>query len=149
MPTTFLRLLTCALLLCSYEELQEMCRGVHAEHLFQHSREPFRGRLQHQNGTTTDVMIHWQNVAASPAGQESSRFTEWLDEMSQLQHPHVLPLVGACLDPPALVVPFMQVCFSPAWAAHDLSLVHDYVYEHTFAFFTNTVVYLNPVECCM
>ena len=97
-------------MLCSYEELQEMCSGQHVEQLFRNSRQPFRGRVQHQNSTTTDVMIHWQTAA--PVDQELSRFREWLDEMSRLQHPHVLPLVGACLDPPALVVPFMQVSFS-------------------------------------
>ncbi|KAL3140196.1 hypothetical protein ABBQ38_004472 [Trebouxia sp. C0009 RCD-2024] len=92
--------------LFSYEELQGMCNGVHVWQLFRHSSSPFKGTMQHQDGTTTDVMIHWQTVAR--ADQEPSRFREWLDEMSQLQHPHVLPLIGACLDPPAIVVPFMQ-----------------------------------------
>ena len=99
-------------MLCSYEELQEMCSGEHVEQLFRNSRQPFRGRVLHQDSTTTDVMIHWQTAAS--ADQGSSRFRERLDEMRRLQHPHVLPLAGACLDPPALVVPFMQVCFFPA-----------------------------------
>lgn len=101
-------------MLCSYEELQEICAGVHAGQLFRHSSSPFNGTMQHQDGTTTDVMVHWQTAA--DADQESSRFCEWLDEMSRVQHPHVLPLIGACRDPLAIVVPFMQVCFSSACA---------------------------------
>lgn len=116
-------------MVCSYEELQGMCNGVHVWQLFRHSSSPFKGTMQHQDGTTTDVMIHWQTVAR--ADQEPSRFREWLDEMSQLQHPHVLPLIGACLDPPAIVVPFMQVCFSSACTqCFDWSIVQKSVFYY-------------------
>ena len=90
-----------------------MCNGLSPEQLFRHSTRTFKGRVFNQDGSNQDVMIQWQFGAASLAEQASSSFVSWLDGMSQLQHPHVLPMVGACADPPATVAPFMPVCKLP------------------------------------
>lgn len=117
-------MLTAALEFCSYRELSEMCDGLHPEQLFRHSMHTYKGRLLNQDGSSQDVMIQWQCAAADLAKRASSSFVNWLDGMSQLQHPHVLPIIGACADPPAAVVPFMPVCkFSPA-CLHAAQLVH-------------------------
>lgn len=107
--------LTAALEFCSYRELSELCNGLDPEQLFRQSTRTFKGRMRNQDSSSQDVMIQWQCAAADLAERASSSFVDWLDGMSQLEHPHVLPIIGACADPPATVAPFLPVCrLSPA-----------------------------------
>lgn len=87
-----------------------MCNGLNPEQLFRHSTRTFKGRVFNQDGSSQDVVIQRQFAIAGLAEGDSSSFVNWLDGMSQLQHPHVLPMVGGCADPPATVAPFMPVC---------------------------------------
>lgn len=87
-----------------------MCDGFELGQLFRNSTRTFQGRMFNQDGSSQHVILQWQFAAANVGQAESGSFVNWLDGMSQLQHPHVLPLVGACAEPPATVVPFMPVC---------------------------------------
>ena len=79
------------LVFCSYRELSEMGDGL--DRLCRHSTRTYKGRMYNQ-----DVMIQRQSAVA-----------DWVDRISQLQHPNALPMVGACLEPPAVISPLMQV----------------------------------------
>ena len=87
-----------------------MCDGLELGQLFRNSTRTFQGRMFNQDGSSQHVMLQWHFAAADVAQAESGSFVTWLDGMSQLEHPHVLPLVGACAEPPATVAPFMPVC---------------------------------------
>lgn len=87
-----------------------MCDGLQSGQLFRNSTRTFQGRMSNQDGSSQRVILQWQFAAASVREGASGSFVNWLDGMSQLQHPHVLPTVGACVEPPAIVAPFMPVC---------------------------------------
>lgn len=84
-----------------------MCDGLQSGQLFRNSTRTFQGRVSNQDASSQHVILQWQFAAA---GEGEPGFVDWLDGMSQLQHPHVLPMVGACVEPPAIVAPFMPVC---------------------------------------
>ena len=98
--------LTKVLVFCSYRELSKMGDGL--DRLCRHSTRTYKGRMYNQNGAFENVMIQWQSAAADFA-DGAFTFADWVDRISQLQHPNVLPIVGACLEPPATISPFMQV----------------------------------------
>lgn len=96
-----LLLLTGSLALCSHQELINTL-GLE---WFRNSQRTYKGRMSMEDGSSQHVIIQVLH------GMESSSFATWLDWMSQLQHPHLLPIVGACTErPPAIVTPFMPVC---------------------------------------
>ncbi len=89
---------------CRYGEVSAMCNGFKSRSLVRHSTLVYQGRLHNQ---PVAVRLHPSARHQSPAV-----FQHWLDGLSQLSHPHVLPILGACLQPAAIICPLMQVCCS-------------------------------------
>ncbi|KAL0036166.1 hypothetical protein WJX79_006566 [Trebouxia sp. C0005] len=83
-----------------YGEVSAMCNGFNSRSLLRHSTLVYQGRLHNQ---PVAVRLHPSARHQSPAV-----FQHWLDGMSQLSHPHVLPILGACLQPAAIICPLMQ-----------------------------------------
>ena len=79
-----------------------MCNGFHSRSLLRHSTLVYQGRLHNQ---PVAVRLHPSARHQSPAVLQ-----HWLDGLSQLSHPRVLPVLGACLEPAAIICPLMQVC---------------------------------------
>lgn len=79
-----------------------MCNGFNSRSLLRHSTLVYQGRLHNQ-----PVAVR---LSPSARHQSPAVFQHWLDGLSQLSHPHVLPILGACLQPAAIICPLMQVC---------------------------------------
>ena len=92
--------------ICRYSELSAMCQHSSSQHQLSYSTSSLCGRLHGHEV----IVIFSDSVSSSTERQPA--FSDWLQSMGQLQHPHVLPLLGACLDPPAVIMPLMQVCNS-------------------------------------
>lgn len=85
-----------------------MCDNFNDQNLLRHSRSVYQGRLHGNN-----VAIRLLQSAGSHS-QAQAALQQWLDRVCPLSHPHVLPIIGACLHPAALICPLMQVGLSPS-----------------------------------
>ncbi|DBA96063.1 TPA: Myotubularin-like phosphatase domain [Trebouxia sp. C0004] len=83
-----------------YGEVSAMCNGFNSRSLLRYSTLVSQGRLHNQ---PVAVRLHPSARHQSPAVLQ-----HWLDGLSQLSHPHVLSILGACLEPAAIITPLMQ-----------------------------------------
>jgi len=81
-----------------------MCNGFNSRNLLRYSTLVYQGRLYNQPVTV--------RFCPSASHLSSAKLQHWLDGLSQLSHPHVLPILGACLQPAIIICPLMQVCCS-------------------------------------
>ena len=94
------QLLSCKLesnaAVCSCQELESMCQTRDDD-------STFRGTWQGQH-----VLVR-QLQPADAASQSEAAVRHWLNCVHQLQHPGVLPIIGGCLRPAAVVSPVTKV----------------------------------------
>ncbi len=80
-----------------------MCNGFSSQNMLRHTTSIVLGRLHN-----TSVAVRFLRIPDdNPDGL--SALKQWLDGVSQLSHPHVLPIIGACLQPAAIVCRLMKV----------------------------------------
>ena len=77
-----------------------MCNGFDSNNLLRHSKSTYRSRL-HNIPVVVTLLPH--------SSQPRAVLQQWLDGISQLSHPHVLPVVAACLEPAAVICPLVKV----------------------------------------
>ena len=74
-----------------------MCNGFNSRNLLRYSTLVYQGRLYNQPVTV--------RFCPSASHLSSAKLQHWLDGLSQLSHPHVLPILGACLQPAIIICP--------------------------------------------